>query len=139
MRPIFSLGLLIWVAGTVIIRVEGHYLLRPAHTLQTILLYIVSLVAMLFLVQGIGAWLKIEQRDWIRVAGWLALPTLLLDPLSCIFFNRMFPDVDPAAAGIFGGWMLVSCCGAMLGGLLIRGATSAQQANAAGGRLSTEK
>jgi hypothetical protein len=118
MRYVFILGLLIWIAATVLIRLTGHYFLHPGHNIQTVLLYAVSLSAMLLLVRGIAYWLKIERSAWIRAAGWLALPTLVLDPFSCIFFNRLFPNMDPAAAGIFGGWMLICCCGAMLAGLL---------------------
>lgn len=131
MRYISALGLLIWIAGTILIRLIGQYLLRPGHNVQTALLYAISLIAMVLLVRGIAHWRKIERSAWMRVAGWLAFPTLLLDPFSCIFFNRVFPNMDPAAAGIFGGWMLISCCGAMLGGLLTGAVAPTQKSNAA--------
>ena len=41
------------------------------------------------------------------------LPTLILDPFSCAFFPSVFPNMDPAAAGIFGGLMLICCGGAV--------------------------
>jgi hypothetical protein len=43
------------------------------------------------------------------------LPTLLLDPFSCAFFHTVFPNLDPGAAGAFGGWMLIFCAGAVAG------------------------
>jgi hypothetical protein len=136
MYRIFMLGLLIWIASTVVIRLIGQRLLHPDQIAQPVLLYAISLVLMILLVRGIALWQKIERGDWIRVAGWLALPTLLLDPFSCIFFNRLFPNMDPAVAGIFGGWMLISCCGAVLGGLLIQGATPVHGPKDAGVSLS---
>jgi hypothetical protein len=130
MPRIFVLGFLIWVAGTVLIRMIGQDLLHPSRTAQTILLYTISLVLMMLLVRGIAHWQKIEHAAWIKVAVWLALPTLLLDPFSCIFFNLLFPNIDPAASGIFGGWMLINCCGAVLGGLFVPGAKPVSPATA---------
>jgi hypothetical protein len=43
------------------------------------------------------------------------LPTLVLDPWACVFFSRVYPNLEPEAAGIFGGWMLVFCAGAVAG------------------------
>jgi hypothetical protein len=45
----------------------------------------------------------------------LILPTLILDPFSCAFFTTMFPNLDPGAAGAFGGWVLISCGGGVAG------------------------
>lgn len=130
MHRILTLGILVWIAGTALIRLIGQYLLHPGRTAKTVLLYAISLVLMMLLVRGIAQWQQIEHAAWIKVAVWLAFPTLLLDPFSCVFFSLLFPNVDPAASGIFGGWMLISCCGAVLGGLLVPGAKPVPSATA---------
>ena len=53
----------------------------------------------------------------------LALPTLLFDPFSSAFFSAIFPNIAPEMAGVFGGWMLVCCAGALLGVLPLRPST----------------
>ncbi len=45
----------------------------------------------------------------------VALPTLLLDPFSSAFFPAVFPNMAPEVAGVFGGWMLWCCAGALVG------------------------
>ena len=115
MRRVLFVGFLIWVAGTVVVRELGQYFLRPGHIGGAVLLYAVSFVAMAILTRAICSWLAVEKSAWLKAAAYLALPTLLLDPFSCLFFARAFPSIDPLSAGIFGGWMLICCAGAILG------------------------
>src|ERR1017187_2657136 len=109
-------GILIWTGGTAAIRLSGHRLLQPGHATQTVGLYVVSFVLMAFLVPRICRRLGLERDLWPKAATLLILPTLILDPFSCAFFTSMFPNLDPGAAGAFGGWMPI-CCGGGAGGL----------------------
>jgi hypothetical protein len=59
--------------------------------------------------------LRIARREWVEAATILILPTLLLDPLSSAFFATVFPAADPRGGGVFGGWMLACCGGAIVG------------------------
>jgi hypothetical protein len=70
---------------------------------------------MAFLVPRICRRLGFQKDQWPRAATLLILPTLVLDPFSCAFFSSMFPNLDPAAAGAFGGWMLICCGGGIAG------------------------
>ncbi|MGA2579812.1 MAG: DUF5367 family protein [Bryobacteraceae bacterium] len=110
-----STGMLIWTGATVAIRLAGHRLLQPGHPAQTVLLYLASFVLMAFLVPRICRRLGFASDLWPKAATLLILPTLLLDPFSCAFFTAMFPNLDPAAAGAFGGWMLICCGGGVAG------------------------
>jgi Kef-type K+ transport system membrane component KefB len=103
-------GIGIWTGGTLVIRLVGARLLRPDHPAQTVGLYLVSLVLMAFLVPRICRRLGFDRDLWPKAATLLILPTLILDPFSCAFFTTVFPNLDPGAAGLFGGWMLI-CCG----------------------------
>jgi hypothetical protein len=75
-------------------------------------------MAMMLLAFGILRWLDLEKKSRAVAISLLVLPTLILDPFSCAFFSSVFPNIDPAAAGAFGGWMLICCGGAVIGGLL---------------------
>ena len=114
-RRALLLGLLFWAIGTVGIRFGGQYLLRPDRML---VLYAISFVAMGLLVRSVCRDLGRGRDEWTRIALLLILPTLVLDAFSCIFFPAVFPNVAPAAAGLFGGWMLICCGGGVIGALV---------------------
>jgi hypothetical protein len=115
MKRIIGIGLLLWLVGTVAIRLAGQHMLHAQTSWRTILLYLCSFVLMALLARRIFRSLHLDRESWPRAATLLALPTLLLDPFSSAFFSSVFPNVDPAAAGVFGGWMLICCAGAMAG------------------------
>jgi len=116
---ILMLGLLIWVIGTIGVRFSGHHFLHADSTSYTLILYTVSFVLMAFLVRRICLRASPDRDRWPQLATLLILPTLLLDPFSCVFFTTVFPNLDPGAAGIFGGWMLI-CCGGGVAGIWVR-------------------
>jgi hypothetical protein len=115
MRLALLAGLLLWIAGTVGIRLSGQRLLVPDQAARTLLLYLVSFVLMALLIPRICRRLRLEREAWFQAVILLILPTLILDPFSCAFFPTVFPNIDPAAAGVFGGWMLICCGGAVAG------------------------
>jgi len=113
LKRVLLLGMLLWLVGTVAIRLVGHRLLHTNRTLETAILYGLSFGVMAFLVRRLFH--RLEKDTWPAAATLLMLPTLVLDPFSCLFFPVVFPNVDPAAAGVFGGWMLIFCAGAVVG------------------------
>ena len=113
-RTLFA-GLLLWIAGTAGIRLAGHRILQSQHASQTLILYLTSFVLMGLLVRRICKRLGLEKDAWLKGATLLMLPTLILDPFSCAFFPTVFPNLDPGTAGVFGGWMLICCGGAVAG------------------------
>lgn len=119
MWRVLAVGILIWIAGTLAIRLWGEYFLLPGRPGVTLLLYLVCFPAMLLLSRSVCRWLLADRKSWVRGVGFLILPTLILDPLSCLFFAQVFPNVAPAAAGVFGGLMLI-CCGGAVAGVLVK-------------------
>jgi hypothetical protein len=115
MRRALWFGLGLWIAGTIGVRASGGSILRAHDVGRTIVLYTVSFAVMAMIVPRIFRRLKLERESWPAAATMLMLPTLLLDPLSCLFFANVFPRADPAAAGVFGGWMLICGGGAVIG------------------------
>ena len=105
------IGIGFWLVGTISIRFGGQWLLQARFALA---LYAVSFVAFALLVPRM---LRGDRRAAVTL---LMLPTLTLDALACIFFTTIYPNVDPAAAGLFGGWMLICCGGAVTGVWLTR-------------------
>ncbi|MBZ5552118.1 MAG: DUF5367 domain-containing protein [Acidobacteriia bacterium] len=115
MARILQLGFILWMVGSIGIRLAGQRLLHPNQPLEAVLLYLVSFVLMGVAARRIFERLGLARDSWRQAASLLILPTLLLDPFSCAFFPTVFPNIDPAAAGVFGGWMLICCAGAVAG------------------------
>jgi Family of unknown function (DUF5367) len=120
MKRALAAGLLLWIVGTVAIRIGGQRILAPDRDVRTAVLYLASLAAMAVLIPRVWRRLKLEKNSWFQAVTLLILPTLILDPFSCLFFSRVFPNIDPAAAGVFGGWMLI-CCGGAVAGVWLKG------------------
>jgi len=127
-RPLL-IGFLLWMAGTILLRFAGHGFLRPGRPLHTIIFYLVSFLLMAVLIPGICRRLKFTGDSRFQGVALLLLPTLLLDPFTSAFFANVFPNLDPAAAGVFGGWILICCAGAVAGVCVSEGATLASATN----------
>jgi len=108
-------GLGMWVAGTLALRIAGQHLLRPSDPGGTLILFAVSFPLMALIVRRICSRFRLPQEQWLEAGLLIALPTLLLDPFSSAFFPLVFPNMAPAVAGVFGGWMLWCCAGALVG------------------------
>jgi hypothetical protein len=115
-RQLFLIGLAIWLGATIALRFLGQHILRPGHWPVTLLLFALSFVLMALLARRLCKTARLPVDQWPSGALSLALPTLLLDPFSSAFFPAVFPNMAPDVAGTFGGWMLICCAGALLGG-----------------------
>ncbi len=113
-------GIGLWIVGTVALRLFGQRLLHPERYVSGLALLVISFVLMALLLRRLCARLHLPREQWPIGAISLALPTLLLDPFSSAFFPQVFPNIDPGAAGLFGGWMLCCCAGAMAGAIFRR-------------------
>lgn len=112
---IFRIGVLLWLVGTAAIRLAGQRLLHSDRPYATLILYLVSFLLMALLAPRIFRRVGVQKDSWPAAATLLMLPTLSLDPFSCIFFTTIFSNVEPGAAGVFGGWMLICCAGVVAG------------------------
>lgn len=108
-------GLALWLAGTVGLRLGGQGILHPRSILSTLMLFAVSFPLMGFVVRGLCRRFRVPREEWLSGAVAIAAPTLVLDAFSSAFFPLVFPNIPAEAAGVFGGWILICCAGAILG------------------------
>lgn len=120
MRRLFAYGLAGWLLATLALRLAGHRLLRPDNFTGTVLLFAVSFPLMALLVRRLCRRVQPRADQWPAGAVAILLPTLLLDPFSSAFFPVVFPNIAPQLAGVFGGWMLWCCAGALVGATVRR-------------------
>lgn len=112
---LIAIGFIAWIAATLALRFSGPALLQPSNWLRTVILFALSFALMAWLVRRLCHGAQLRREDWPLGAISVMLPTLLLDPFSSAFFPHVFPNFAPDAAGLFGGWMLISCAGALVG------------------------
>ncbi len=113
--PLLIYGLGLWVGGTILLRLRGQHLLHPGDWTATAILFAVSFPLVAWLVRRLCRRFQVPREQWPAGAISILLPTLLLDPFSSAFFPIVFPNITPEAAGLFGGWMLWCCAGALIG------------------------
>jgi hypothetical protein len=112
---LFLCGLGVWTGATIALRVVGQRLLYPGDWKKTLILFVVSFPLIAWLVRCLCSRFQLRQEQWLAGAVSVLLPTLLLDPFSSAFFPVVFPNIAPEMAGVFGGWMLWCCAGALVG------------------------
>jgi hypothetical protein len=113
--PLLLYGLGLWGAGTVLLRVAGQRILHPGDWQGTLILFAASFPLTAYLVRRLRRRFRLAPEQWLAGTLSLILPTLLLDPFSSAFFPAVFPNMAPQVAGVFAGWMLWCCAGALLG------------------------
>ncbi|MFZ0634004.1 MAG: DUF5367 family protein [Candidatus Acidiferrales bacterium] len=112
---LFLIGLTIWIVATLVLRLAGQHILHPGDWKGTLILFAVSFPLMAWFVRRLCRRFQLPQEEWLGGAFSVLLPTLLLDPFSSAFFPALFPNMAPEVAGVFGGWMLWCCAGALVG------------------------
>ena len=115
MRRCMVVGFLIWLFGTLALRVAGQYFLYPENVLAIVFLLLASFPAMALVARRVCADASIPREQWPAAAIFLVTPSLVLDTFSSAFFPLVYPNMPAQAAGLFGGWILWCCAGALLG------------------------
>lgn len=123
-KRLLLFGLGIWIGATVGLRMAGQHLLRPGDWKGTLILFAVSFPLMAWIARRLCSRFEPVPQQWPAGAISIALPTLLLDPFSSAFFPVVFPNMAPETAGVFGGWMLWCCAGALIGATISPGRRS---------------
>jgi hypothetical protein len=120
MRRCLTIGFIIWLAATIALRFIGQYLLHPESLVAVAALLLVSLPLMALIARRVCADASLPREQWPAAGIFLVMPTLLLDTFCSAFFSQVYPNIPERAAGLFGGWMLWCCAGALLGANLGR-------------------
>jgi hypothetical protein len=114
-RKLLLCGIVIWLAATAGLRLAGQHVLPPRNAVSTLLLFAASFPGAAWIARFLCRRFQLPREQWPAGAISLLLPTLVFDPFSSAFFDVVFPNMDPRAAGVFGGWMLWCCAGALAG------------------------
>ena len=110
MRRSLLTGFLLWLAGTVVLRFVHLRLLDPDRMVAVGVLYAMSFALVFLVIRALVVRPRAGETPALAVTG-LLLPTLILDAFSSAYFSKVFPNLPPTGAGVFGGWMLICCAG----------------------------
>jgi hypothetical protein len=114
-----AVGFVLWLVGTIGIRIFGQYLFRPDNPISVAALLLISFPLMFLLVRKICADANVPVERWPLAGVVLLTPTFVLDTLSTILFPIFYPNIDQRAAGLYGGW-IIWCIGAALLGVTLK-------------------
>ena len=106
MKRLALAGFVVWLIATVALRLAGHWVIRGDSLEAILALLAVSAPLMWALPRGLFARFRVDPREYAAGAIVLVAPGMLLDTISAIWFPRVFPNIAPAFAGVFGGWLL---------------------------------
>jgi hypothetical protein len=123
MRRFFWIGLAVWLAATLAIRLAGGRLFGTAQPVRLALLFGVTGLAVAVLIFQLVKDLPTPEAG-LRAATLVVLPGLLLDTGSVLWFPSVFPNL-PDSAGLPFAALLLWCYGiALLAGLWPRKASA---------------
>ncbi len=114
-KRLLGVGFLIWVAGTVALRLFGQYILYPENPLGVALLLLISFPAMALLMRKICLDAGVPREHWPLAGILLTIPTMVLDTFSTAFFPAFYPNIPRGAAALYGGWIIWCLLGALVG------------------------
>ena len=99
------LGVLLWAAATVALRLAGHLVLKPepAWLWGT---FVVGALVLMALAVGLRRLLLPGGADADALALGIVGPGLVLDAGGLLLFPRVFPNLDPTLDGTFGAVLL---------------------------------
>lgn len=111
-------GFILWLLGTAATRLFGQTFLLPSKPVSVFVLFLVSFPLMAWIARRMCRDRNLSAVEWPRAALWLCLPSLLLDAFATTFFAHAYPNLPAGSAGLFGGWILWCCAGALTGAVV---------------------
>lgn len=113
-----GIGFLLWLIATIAFRLIGQYLLDSTNTALAIGLFIATLPLMIIVTTAVYVWQQVKAIERPKAALLLALPGMLLDVGSVLFFPIVFPNIDPNANVLFASLMLWGYSSILITGVL---------------------
>lgn len=114
-------GFLLWSAATLIIRIAGSFLFNPGNSSSLLIAFLVAIPLIILTTYPVYSWRKVSAHKRVQSALSIALPGMVLDIFSMIFFPTVFPNLLLAHADrYFSAWLLWSYSLILISGLFPR-------------------
>ncbi len=111
-------GVIVWLVATLLLRLVGQYLLIPGNTYLTIGAFVGVAVLMTALMLLLYRLKSVSNPERLLAAVLFALPGMLLDAGTVLFFTDVFPNMEPNADTLFAGWLFWGYSVVLLTGII---------------------
>jgi hypothetical protein len=108
-------GLLVWLVVSIAIRMFGQLVFIPGDPAVLAVLYLASFAGLVLALRLMFRLMSLLVQQVFLATILMVLPGMVLDGVALAFYPVVFPNLDPAACGLFGGWLLVAYAGVLAG------------------------
>ncbi len=98
-------GIVVWAVATVLLRYVGQYVLVPGNTPLTISAFAGVALLMVVLMTALYRAAHVRGPERLIAATLFALPGMLLDAGTVLFFSDVFPAMQPDTDSLFAAWL----------------------------------
>ncbi|KAB2495520.1 DUF5367 domain-containing protein [Priestia endophytica] len=117
-------GFLVWLGATALFRFLGHFFFSLETPVLLVASYILVIPFILILTLPIYRYKQLDSYNRLKAAILIALPGMLLDVVSLIYFSDIFINLDSRMDRIFGSWLLLAYSFILLSGFTIEKQTN---------------
>ncbi|WP_423410658.1 DUF5367 family protein [Heyndrickxia sp. MSNUG] len=112
--------MLLWVSATLIFRVFGQYFLDANNPWLTLITFLLAVPVILAATIPYYHFRMIPLSKRLSSAVLIALPGMILDIFSVIYFDVAFPNLQPVSQPLFASWLLWAYSLILISGLPIK-------------------
>lgn len=101
-----SWGILLWVLATLLFRIYGQLFLIPGNVPLLIITFILTIPLIIIATYAYYYLRKIPESKRLMTSVQIALPGMILDIFSVIFFDKVFLNLHTDSLPFFAAWLL---------------------------------
>ncbi|WP_436376007.1 DUF5367 domain-containing protein [Cytobacillus sp. BC1816] len=99
-------GVLLWMSATILFRLFGQIFLIPEQVFFVLAIFILAIPLITIATYPYYYFRNIPETERLKAAVQIALPGMLLDILSIIYFAKVFPNLTDVSLPLFASWLL---------------------------------
>ncbi|KAB1196181.1 MULTISPECIES: DUF5367 family protein [Haloferax] len=119
-RVLLGIGLAIALVAGLVFRIVGHLVLDPSNPVVVAAIFVLTIPLMWGLAVAVFRWRGLDGVERREGAVLLVVPGMLVDAVSTALFSVVYPNMSLAAAGLFGGLLLLAYATVLVAGFLSR-------------------
>ncbi|WP_370222731.1 DUF5367 domain-containing protein [Cytobacillus sp.] len=116
----FAWGFLLWVSATILFRLFGQIFLIPGQAFLALSIFILAIPLISIATYPYYYFRHIPETERLKAAVQIALPGMLLDIISIIYFAKVFPNLTNDSLPLFASWLLWAYSLIFLSGFTIK-------------------
>lgn len=113
-------GFLLWMSATILFRLFGQTFLIPGQVFLVLSIFILAIPLIIIATYPYYYFREIPETERLKAAVQIALPGMLLDILSIIYFAKVFPNLTNDSLPLFASWLLWAYSLILITGLSIK-------------------